>query len=123
MSNTETIEIDVRTFSYVERPVFDIYSNQKIVGVAGGGEQITGVRFKLGAQTVTWRLGGPKGMVRNGETVTARNTPILGAPPPKARYLGIHIYPDESAEFAYSEFLPERTDRGEALLKQQAGGK
>ena len=120
MSNAEAIEIDVRTFSYIERPVFDIYCNQKTVGVAGGGEQITGVRFKLGPQTVTWRLDGPKGMARNGETVTAKNAPVIAPPPQEARYLGIHIYPDDTVELIYSAFLPERTERGEILLKQQA---
>lgn len=120
MSNAEAIDIDISTYSYIERPIFDIYSNKITIGAAGGGSVIANARIKLGPQIVTWRLGGPKGMVRNGETVTAKNAPVLASPPRAARYLGIHIYPDETVEFIYSEFLPERTDRGEALLRQQA---
>lgn len=120
VSNAEIIEIDISTYSYIERPIFDIYSNKITIGAAGGGSVIAGARLKLGPQIVTWRLGGPKGMARNGETVTAKNAPLLRLPPRAARYVGIHIYPDETVEFIYSEFLPERTDRGEEILRQQA---
>jgi hypothetical protein len=120
VSNAEAIEIDISTYSYIERPIFDIYSNKTTIGAAGGGSVIAGASVKLGPQVVTWRLDGPKGMARNGETVTAKNAPLLAPPPSTARYLGIHIYPDDTVEFIYSQYLPERTERGEALLKQQA---
>lgn len=119
MSNSESMVFDIRVFGYVGRPIFDIFINNKDTGSVGGGGQIIGFSMRLGPQIVTWRLDGPKGTARNGETVNAKNVPILAPPPPGARYLGIHIYPDETVEFIYSEFLPERTERGDILLTQQ----
>lgn len=120
MSNAEAIEIDIGTYSYIERPIFDIFSNKITIGAAGGGSVIANARIKLGPQIATWRLDGPKGMARNGESMTAKNTPVLAMPPRNARYLGIHIYPDDTVEFIYSQYLPERTERGEVLLQQTA---
>ena len=116
------IVLNVVLFSYINRPIFDVYLNKKWIGdlsaYGGGGGIITGVTFPLGAQTLTWRLDGPLGMPRNGETVAARNPLTLNANqiPSDANYLGVHIYPDETAELTFSKYLPNTTLRGENIL-------
>ncbi len=95
MIQVQSVTFDVALFSYIDRPIFDVFANGRWVGDAaayGGGQGlITGMSFPLGRQVVTWRLGGPEGMPRNGETVTAKNQPSLNEPQPQWRYLGIHI--------------------------------
>jgi hypothetical protein len=116
--NTEknnVIYFDVSANSYYGRPIFDIMLNGIEIGVGGGG-LMTGVPVPLGPQAITWRLGGPEGMAGNGDTVTAKNQPILNQPDSKKRYLGVHIYPDNSVELIPDEFWPERTQRGQALI-------
>ena len=116
----EVVRFDVSTLSYIERPVFEIKLNGVEVGLGGGG-LMTGVAVPLGPQVVTWRLDGPKGMPGNGETVQAVNQPVLVRPDPKFRYLGVHIYPDNTVELIPEEFWPQRTARGETILRAQAG--
>lgn len=122
MPNQETLSFDVVVFSYVNRPIFDVLANGRLVAGAlsahGGGQSLmTGVAFPLGPQTVTWRLGGPEGMPGNGDTVTASNRPTLVRPNPEQGYLGIHIYPDGVVEFVPSDGWPDATERGEALSR------
>lgn len=113
---------DVALFSYLDRPIFDVYLNGRDIGLAAGqphsGEAnglMTGVEVKLGEQKITWRLGGPKGMIGNGDTVKAKNTPILTNVDPNFRYLGVHIYPDNTVEIIPERYWPEKTEKGEAI--------
>lgn len=78
----EAVKLDVVPFSYLDRPIFDVRLNRIDIGVAGawpdsGRGTMTGVPVPLGGQKISWRLDGPKGTPRNGETVTAKNLPVL----------------------------------------------
>jgi len=121
---TKEIVFNVVLFNYINRPIFDVYLSNKWIGdlsaYGGGGGIITGVTFPLGAQTLTWRLDGPRAMPRNGETVTARNPLTLNFDqiPSDDNYLGVHIYPDETAELTFSQYLPDTTPRGEKILME-----
>lgn len=122
MAKQETVSFDVVVFSYVNRPIFDVLANGRLVAGAlsahGGGQSLmTGVTFPIGPQTVTWRLDGPEGMVGNGDTVAAVNQPVLAHPKPEQSYLGIHIYPDGVVEFVPSDGWPDATERGEAISR------
>ena len=115
--NKDVVYFDVSANSYYGRPIFDIMLNGVEVGVGGGG-LMTGVAVPLGPQVITWRLDGPEGMPGNGDTVKAVNQPVLVRPDNKLAYLGVHIYPDNTVELVSSEFWPERTDRGQAIIDQ-----
>ncbi|WP_216595057.1 hypothetical protein [Collimonas arenae] len=58
-------------------------------------------------------------MVRNGGTVTVKNALVLTADkiPPEANYLGVHIYPDDTAELIVSQCMPEKSVRGEQIAE------
>lgn len=120
MSNRQgdTAYFDVSAISYIERPIFEIKLNGIEVGTGGGG-LMTGVAVKLGPQSVTWRLDGAdsKGVPykNNGDTVKAKNTPILTNVDPSFRYLGVHIYPDNTVEIIPERYWPEKTEKGEAI--------
>lgn len=122
--NTEVVYFDVGLKSYLERPIFDVYIGGQDIGLDGGqphggpGGLMTGVPMRLGPQTVTWRLGGPKGMVGNGDTVTAINRPLLTTDMTKHRYLGVHIYPDNTVELVPDDGWPDQTERGEEINRQ-----
>ena len=79
---------------------------------------VTGVAFELVPKKVSWRLDGPAGTRRNGETVFNKNPLRLDAVVPKARYLGVHIYPDDTVELITSVSLPDKTKRGIAMVEQ-----
>lgn len=57
-------------------------------------------------------------MPRNGETVTAKNIPDLKDVPENAEYLSVHIYPDDTVEFVFTEHVPHPTPRGEIELEK-----
>ncbi len=114
--------LNVVAFNYYDRPIHDVYLSGK--GAAGamsayGGAHgiIAGVQLPLGEQTLTWELGGPKGTPRNGETVTVKNKLVIEISNLRqgVRYLGLHIYPDATAELNFAEDLPEMTERGREL--------
>jgi len=122
------IVLDVVIYSYLARPIFDIYLNNIDLGVTnsyGGTGIITGVTIPLGPQTLTWRLGGPRNMEGNGETVTAKNSLTLTTNkiPPGTHYLGVHIYPDETAELTFAQHMPDTTPRGDKILGERNNGK
>ncbi len=113
-----TVTLDVVLFSYLDRPIFDVLVGKRDVGIAGeyprsGRGTMMGMQFQAGPQKVTWRLDGPEGTHRNGETVIAKNIPELKNIPATARYLAIHIYPDDTVEFIYTEHFPGLSERGE----------
>ena len=117
----ERVVLHLVTYNYLDRPIHDVFLNKVDIGggnAFGGSGIITGVTIPLGPQTLTWELGGPRGMARNGETVAVKNALILTADqiPPDARYIGVHIYPDDTAEFTFSEHFPDTTPRGDELI-------
>lgn len=118
-SHNATI-LDVEMFSNLDRPISDIMFNDTDLGVMnkyGGTGLITGVRIPFGVQTLTWMLGGPPGMPRNGEHVAIKNKLVISPDqiPQGTRYLGLHLYPDDTAEITLSASMPERTARGKAI--------
>jgi hypothetical protein len=127
-SARKEIVLNVYLYSYLDRPIFDIYLNGVDLGVAnkfGGTGTVSGVAIPFGAQTLTWRLGGPRGMARNGEAVNVKNTLIIMPKniPGNTRYLGIHIYPNNSAEFSLSQHIPDRTPQGRDILEKVKNNK
>lgn len=118
------VVLNVVLFNYLDRPIFDVYIDGKVgesssAYPATGGGLVMNVELALGSKKVTWRLDGPNGMARNGETVANKNPLELPSVVPGARYLAIHIYPDETVELVTSVQRPERTERGEAQVEKQ----
>lgn len=125
-----TVTLDVVLFSYLDRPIFDVFVNGKVGHGSGvyphtGGGTVSGVQLPLGPQKITWRLGGPEGMPRNDELVTAKNLPELKDVPKTARYLAIYIYPDDTVELATTNYYPTASPRGELEIERmrQKNGK
>lgn len=113
--------LNVVMYSYVDRVITDIIFNGTDLGVAnryGGTGTITGVRVPFGVQTLSWTLGGPKGTPGNGTKMNIKNNLVISHEkiPPDTRYLGLHLYPDDTAEITFDEYIPERTARGEKIL-------
>lgn len=113
-----SITLDVVLFSYLDRPIFDVFISGKAGDSSGvypetGGSTISGVQLKLGPQKILWTLGGPEGLARNGEVVTAKNQPELKDAAPNAKYVAIHIYPDDTVELFTSKYYPGPSPRGE----------
>jgi hypothetical protein len=113
--------LDVEMFSYIDHVIIDIIFDGTDLGVMnrfGGTGVIAGVRIPFGIQTLTWVLDGPEGTPRIGEHVTIKNTLTIsdGQIPPRAAYIGLHLYPDDTAEVTFSEGVPEKTIRGKEIL-------
>lgn len=112
------------TFNYTTTAVFDVFLSGKNAGgagpLSGGGGIMAGVQLPLGEQTLAWRLDGPEGMARNGDTVTAKNKLVIETEriPSDARYVGVHLYPDDTAELSFANALPKATDRGRQLWEE-----
>jgi hypothetical protein len=107
-------------FSYLSRPILDVFLNKRFIGIAGpypysGNGNMTGVGIRLGIQEVSWRLDGTAEMPDLGETVQAANTVRLDAVPAGSRYLGLHIYPDDTVELLCSKHFPDLSPRGGAF--------
>lgn len=122
MAAPKSVTLDVVTFNYWSRPILDVF----IDGRAGdsstpypdtGGKTITGVKLRLGPKRVTWKLDGPRGTPRNGETVAAHNLVELRNVPKDAVFLAIHIYPDETVELITSRHYPQPTAKGESMAR------
>lgn len=117
----KAIILNVEMISYIDRGIFDIIFNGTGLGVMaeyGGTGVITSVRIPFGIQTLKWTLDGPKGTPRNGEVVTMKNQLVISPEqiPVGTRYLGLHLYPDDTAEITFSEYIPEITARGKKIL-------
>jgi hypothetical protein len=114
----DVVHFDVNLKSYLDRPIFDVHLNGVDIGVASGpphagnGAVMTGVAVPLGPQVLTWRDAG------TGESLKAANQPVLTRPPSEKRYLGVHIYPDNTFELVPESYWPERTERGEAINRE-----
>lgn len=115
-SRKDVVYFDVVLFSYLDRPIFDVYLNGTDIGVAGpfggGGGLMTGVAVKLGPQVISWRDAG------TGNTYKAKNQPTLTRPDPKMGYMGVYIYPDNTVEIQPSQYWPETTERGNTLYQE-----
>lgn len=114
------VSLDVVTFNYLDRPIFDVFIDGKSGDSSTaypqtGGSTISGVQLKLGPKQVTWKLDGLEGTPRNGETVTVKNRLQLTDVPPDAVFLAIHIYPDETVELLTSRHYPDATEKGIAM--------
>ena len=109
--------LNVVLFSYLDRPIFAVKIDGKVGETSDsypntGKGVIAGVEFTLGEKIVTWKLDGPKGAPRIGEIVTNKNHLELNEIVPGARYLGVHIYPDDTVELTTSVGRPDFTARG-----------
>lgn len=119
------VRLNISLFSYVDRPIYDVMMNStnfmgaSAHGFYGSNAVLLGQTVTLGPQVVTWKLGGPKGMERNGETVTAKNTLTLDSVPNDAKWLGLHIYDDATVEIKFSRGAPDelQTERGRAVIE------
>ncbi|KAB8051079.1 hypothetical protein GCN78_13110 [Janthinobacterium rivuli] len=115
------IWLNVEMVSYVDQPIFDIIFNGTDLGVMdeyGSTGTITEVRIPFGIQALKWTLDGPRNSPRNGEVVTIKNQLLISAEqiPLGTRYLGLHLYPDDTAEITFADSIPDRTARGEKIL-------
>lgn len=117
--------INISIFSYLNRPIFDVYMNgTDFMGAAANGFYgsngvLLAQVITLGSQKVTWRLGGPEGMARNGETVAAKNTPEIKEIPAGVKWLALHVYDDDTVEIAFSKGSPDElsTARGIKIIE------
>lgn len=114
---SKEITLDVVLFNYQNIAIFDVLLNGGDIGVAnvyGGGGIMTGVAIPFGPQTLTWRDGA------SGKTFSVKNSLSLTKDQisPNAGYLGVHIYPDNTAELTISQYIPETTLRGKKILDE-----
>jgi len=128
------IVVDILVFNYLNRPIFDVYLNGAMVGASaslsnspyGQFGTVAGVTVRNGPQRLTWRLDGPEGTPHNGDTVVANNSiDVLVADLSKyTETLGVHIYPDYTAELIFSNEMPHQSPRGLTYAKKyQKDGK
>ena len=116
------LTLTVVMYSYLDRPIFEINLNGEPLGAAnayGTTSMVTGVSVVMGEQKLSLTLGGPEGMPRNGETVAVKNRAVIKASdiPSRTHYMGLYLYPDDTAEFTFGEFMPGHSTRGEVLMK------
>lgn len=120
-----TVYLNISIFSYLDRPIFDVYMNKTdFMGASahafyGSNGVMLSQPITLGPQKVTWRLDGPEGMPRNGETVTAKNTLELSVIPAGVKWIALHIYADDTVELAFSKGTPDElsTVRGQKMIE------
>ena len=116
----KTVTLDLVLYSYLPRPIFDVFVNRKGGDSSGvypetGGSTISGVVIPIGPQRVTWRWS------ETGETVAAKNVPTLVDVAPDAKFVSLHIYPDETVEFLTSRHYPRPSPRGEIEIQKMGG--
>lgn len=121
-----SVSFEVVLFSYLDRPIFDVLVNGSDIGVSSaypvtGGGTVMGFELKTGPVKVSWRLDGPEGTPRNGETIHAKNTPVLENVERKYKYMGVHILPDDTVEIALSEQYPSRSTLAVEMYRQRHG--
>ncbi|WP_426212571.1 hypothetical protein [Massilia sp. TWP1-3-3] len=117
------MRFDVVLYNFFNSHIIDIHLNDSDIGIAsrhGSTSVVSGVVVPMGLQKLSWRVDGRAGAPRNGETVVIKNKVVLQASdvPANTRYMGVHLYPDETAEFTFSQYIPEVSARGEAILKE-----
>lgn len=117
--------LNISLFSYLDRPIFDVKMNGTNFMAAlensfyGSNSVMVMQPITLGPQVVTWRLAGPEGAPRNGERVTAKNTPTFTKVPEGIKWLALHIYDDDTVEIKLSKGTPDelQTDRGRSIIE------
>lgn len=117
MEKSPSVTLDLVLFSYLRRPIFDVFIDGKGGDSSGvfpetGGSTISGLLLEPGPKHITWRLDGENGMVDNGKTIVAENAVILHDIKPSSRYLALHIYPDNTVELLTSQYYPGPSQRG-----------
>ena len=110
------IVLDVVMYSYVDRVITEIIFNDTDLGVInryGSTGAIVGGSIPFGLQTLQWTLGGPKGTQRNGEVIDINGKLAISRQqvPEGTRYVGLHLYPGDTAEVTFDVFLPQRKQR------------
>jgi hypothetical protein len=125
---SKQVVVSVVVFNYLNRPIYDVYLNDTMIGGSaslsnspyGQFSTVPGVAVPLGTQNLTWKLGGPRGMARNGETDKAKNSLVITPEqiPADASSLGVHIYPDNTAELIFSNDILEQSARGLGYAKE-----
>jgi len=114
-------QLVVALFSYQDRAIFDVKVGAEKIGSAGKFFPLSKPRLKIGVllaegpQPITWMVAAEGSGV---QAVKARNTPALSGLTADTRFLGVHIYPDNSVEFTLSAGYPVYTDRGKAISDQ-----
>jgi hypothetical protein len=130
----KNIVVSAMVFNYFDRPIFDVFLNKKMIGASaslsnspyGQFSTVTGINIPFGPQVLTWRLDGPESMKNNGMTVTMKNKITLNIEdvPSGTEMIGVHIYPDDTAEFTFSPDVLEQTERGLVYARKfQKNGK
>lgn len=114
------VVLDMVLFNYLDRPIFAVSVDGMGYEVSGaypetGKATTTGIEFTLGPKIVLWKLDGPKGKARNGETVQNKNPLELTRSQivPGAKFLSVHIYADDTVELITSAHFPQVSARGE----------
>lgn len=114
------VVLDLVVFNYLDRPIFAVNVDGIGYEVSGaypetGKSTTTGFELKLGPKIVTWKLDGPKGAPRIGEKVQNKNALELSQNQivPGAKFIAVHIYPDDTVELITSVNFPHATARGE----------
>jgi hypothetical protein len=115
------IIVDVMVFNYYDIPIFDVHLNGEIIGGSaslpdspyGQFGTVAGVAVPIGSQKLNWRDAG------SGKTFNVKNPLKITAEqiPSNAQSLGVHIYPDETAELIFSSDVLEQSKRGLAYAK------
>jgi hypothetical protein len=119
------VYLNISLFSYLDRPIFDVTMNGTDFGAApahgfyGTNDIMIMQSIRLGRQVVTWRLDGAAGTPGNGETVKAKNQPIFAEVPRGIKWLGLHIYPDETVELKFSSGTGDelQSERGRKIIE------
>ncbi|SEO63485.1 hypothetical protein SAMN05428959_1148 [Duganella sp. CF517] len=114
------VVLDLVLFNYSDRPIFAVNVDGIGYEVSGaypetGKSTTAGFALMLGPKIVTWKLDGPKGTPGNGETVQNKNALALTQSQivPGAKFISVHIYPDDTVELVTSVHFPRTTARGE----------
>ncbi|MGZ8884795.1 MAG: hypothetical protein ACXW0U_07795 [Halobacteriota archaeon] len=115
--------LSVSLFNYLDRPIFDVMLNGiDLMGAPSrgfyGANSIMAMQpVTLWPQIVTWRLDGPAGTPRNGEVVLAKNIPFLDNFEKNVKWLGLHVFDDDTVEIALSRGSPGelQTSRGQQI--------
>lgn len=118
--------LDISLFSYLDRPIFDVdmsgtdFMSALPNSFYGSNSIMVEQPITLGPQIVTWRLAGPEGMLGNGDTIRAKNVPILNEIPNGVRWLALHIYRDNTVEIALStkSRFELETERGRKIVEE-----
>lgn len=120
------IFLNISLFNYLDRAIFDVRMNGTDFGAAmrhsfhGANAVMVEQPITLGPQVITWRLDGPAGTVGNGDTIAAKNIPVLENIPKDVKWLALHIYSDNTVEISLGKRSRSElaTDRGRNIAEE-----